>query len=72
MATIEQNFKIRPDGKIIFDGQELKPREGVTSATVPEKRKNHLINRQPRHYRGSYLTSQQSSDESYTTKLHIA
>ena len=72
MATIEQNFKIGPSGEIFFKGQELQPREDIAPATVPKKRKNHLISRQPRHYHGSYLTGQQSSDESYTTKLHIA
>ena len=67
---IGQNFTINQNGQIVFRGQILPPREGITPILPNEKIK--VRRKIPRWYRGSYQTEQQATDELYTKDNQIA
>ncbi len=68
-SNLGQNFTI-VDGKIVKNGIKLPVKNGVSSSTLPEIRKK--IPRIPRWLKGSFLNRQESTDENYQTKNHIA
>jgi len=77
MTILGQNFEIQ-DQRIIFKGQELPVRPGITPAYPPEARKKPLSRRKKYNFpvdqggARSYLTTPAADDEEFQVEMNIA